>query len=84
MGHSKSLFGANGTVRGAGSSTSIPDRLLNEHEAAEILGLSVKTLRRWRWAREGVAWIKLGSAVRYAPADLQAFTEAGRQLIEAA
>lgn len=55
------------------------DRLLNEHQAAARLGLTVATLRRWRWARKGVPWIKVGGvAVRYAPTDLLDFVEAGR------
>ncbi len=55
--------------------------LINETEAAAILGLSVKTLRRWRWAGRGLRFIKLGKggAVRYDPADLVAFIEAGRR-----
>ena len=28
--------------------------LLNEHQVAEKLNLSVKTLRRWRWANQGI------------------------------
>ncbi len=57
-----------------------PPTLLNETEAAAILGLSVKTLRRWRWASgKGLRFIKIGSAVRYDPADLVAFIEAGRR-----
>src|SRR5215212_11480120 len=40
--------------------------LLDEHRAAEQLGLSVKTLRRWRWVGRGPPFIKLGTAVRYA------------------
>ena len=47
--------------------------LLDETKAARILGLSVKTLRRWRWAGKGPAFRKLGRAVRYASNDLEAF-----------
>ena len=54
-------------------------RLRNEHQAADVLGLSVKTLRRWRWARRGPPWRKIGSAVRYADADLAAFIEAAKR-----
>jgi hypothetical protein len=54
-------------------------RLIDETEAANILGLSVKTLRRWRWGRNGPAFCKLGAAVRYNPADLDAFIAAGRR-----
>jgi hypothetical protein len=53
--------------------------LINEHEAAIRLGLSVKTLRRWRWLRRGPPWVKIGNAVRYVPHDLAAFIDAGRQ-----
>jgi hypothetical protein len=56
------------------------DRLVDEHEAAARLGLCVTTLRRWRWARRGPDWVKVGAAVRYVPADIAAFIEAGRQL----
>jgi len=47
--------------------------LLDETRAARILGLSVKTLRRWRWAGKGPAFRKIGRAVRYANSDLEAF-----------
>lgn len=47
-------------------------------EAAARLGLKVATLRRWRWARRGPPWIKVGAAVRYAPVDLEHFIESGR------
>src|SRR5215469_4434393 len=46
--------------------------LLDETRAARILGLSVKTLRRWRWAGKGPAFRKIGRAVRYASSDLEA------------
>jgi Helix-turn-helix domain len=59
------------------------NRLLDEHQAAERLGLSVKTLRRWRWLKRGVPWIRVGAAVRYAPGDLSAFIEANRQAVSA-
>ena len=55
------------------------ERLHNEAEAADYLGLSVKTLRRWRWAGKGPRFLKLGGAVRYDPADLKAFIDAGRR-----
>ena len=58
-----------------------PPTLVNETEATAILGLSVKTLRRWRVVGRGIRYIKLGKggAVRYDPADLVAFIEAGRR-----
>ncbi len=42
-------------------------RLLKERETAEILGIEVSTLRRWRLAGRGPAFCKFGSAVRYEP-----------------
>ena len=53
--------------------------LLNENEAARRLGLSVKTLRRWRWAGKPPRFIKIGAAVRYDPPDLDDLIEAGRR-----
>ena len=53
--------------------------LLDEYQAAEILGLKVSTLRRWRWAARGPPFVKLGSAVRYDPQVLTEFVDAGRR-----
>ena len=53
--------------------------LVNETEAARILALSVKTLRRWRWVGRGPSFVKIGAAVRYDLADLSAYIEAGRR-----
>ncbi len=61
------------------SSNNIAPALIDEHEAARILGLSVKTLRRWRWAGRPPSFLKIGSAVRYDPANLAAFIEAARR-----
>ncbi len=53
--------------------------LTNEAEAARVLHLSVKTLRRWRWAGKGPRFLKIGGAVRYDPADLEAFIDDARR-----
>ena len=53
--------------------------LLKEHEAAQRLRLKVTTLRRWRWAGTGPEFLKIGAAVRYDPAVLEAFIEAARR-----
>lgn len=39
--------------------------LLNEFEVAEILGISVATIRRWRLLGQGPQFLKCGAAVRY-------------------
>ena len=54
-------------------------RLIDEHEAAYRLGLKVATLRRWRWAGKRPRFLKIGSAVRYDPAELADFIEAARR-----
>ena len=53
--------------------------LLNEADAARRLGLAVATLRRWRWSGKPPLFVKIGAAVRYDPADLEAFISAGRR-----
>ena len=55
------------------------DRLLNEHEAARVLSLSVKTLRRWRWAGRPPSFVKLGASVRYDLGTLRDFIAAGHR-----
>jgi predicted DNA-binding transcriptional regulator AlpA len=58
------------------AATLAPGDLLDEREAAAILGASVQTLRNWRWRREGPRFRKIGlRLVRYARADLLAFIE---------
>ena len=53
--------------------------LVTEHDAAQVLGLSVKTLRRWRWAGKPPSFHKLGGAVRYDPQVLRDFITACRR-----
>lgn len=53
--------------------------LINEIEAARILGLCPTTLRRWRWAGTGPSFLKMGGAVRYDLAVLDAYIEACRR-----
>jgi Helix-turn-helix domain len=53
--------------------------LVDERRAAEILGLRVSTLRRWRYSGDGPEYIKLNSAVRYDPQTLAEFADAGRR-----
>ena len=58
------------------AATLAPGDLLDEREAAAILGASVQTMRNWRWRREGPRFRKIGlRMVRYSRADLQTFIE---------
>lgn len=47
--------------------------LWNEAQAAAFLGVEPKTLTRWRWARKGPKYVKVGALVRYTRADLEAY-----------
>jgi hypothetical protein len=53
--------------------------LLNETQAADLLNIKVPTLRRWRWAGKGPAFLKIGGAVRYDRAELEGFIAAARR-----
>ena len=50
-------------------SPSLPKHL-NENQAADVTGLSVKTLRRMRNEMRGPQYVKLGRRVIYSEADL--------------
>jgi predicted DNA-binding transcriptional regulator AlpA len=47
---------------------------LTDVEVAELLRISVSTVRRWRLARVGgPKWVRISSSVRYARADVESF-----------
>jgi len=54
-------------------------RLVTESDASECLGVSVRTLQKWRLRGDGPRFVKLGRAVRYDGRDLEAYIEAGRR-----
>jgi excisionase family DNA binding protein len=41
------------------------DAALNENQAAEFLGISVRTLQAWRVRGSELPYVKIGRAVRY-------------------
>ena len=47
--------------------------LLNEKQVAEILGVSLAAVRRWRYENRGPRFHKLGAAVRYSSEDLDSW-----------
>jgi excisionase family DNA binding protein len=53
-------------------------RKLLPQEVAEITGLSAETLAQWRSQKRGIPYLKIGRAVRYDPADVQAYLEGCR------
>ena len=58
-------------------------RHCDEVAAAEYLGLSVATLRDWRFHRVGPVFCKFGKAVRYPVSELERFAEAARVQVTA-
>ena len=59
-----------------GAQRSDTTRALTEREVAELLGLSVATLRAWRHRGKGPRFLRLGRSVRYLPSDLADFVRA--------
>ena len=56
-------------------SLSDPDYAINENQAAEFLGVSVRTLQAWRVRGGGPPYCKIGRAVRYQRRALVRFQE---------
>lgn len=55
------------------------DEMVTEADAARRLGLSVSSLRAWRVRGHGPTYYKLGRAVRYSLADLDAYLAANNR-----
>ena len=51
----------------------------NQIELAARWKISERTLERWRWLREGPAYLKVGGRVIYRMDDIEAFEAASRQ-----
>lgn len=52
------------------------EELLNEHQVARMVGMSVATVRRWRVFGQGPRYIKVsGAAVRYKMGDVKAYLD---------
>ena len=57
----------------------VEERKFAERDAARILGVSVRTLQRWRLEGRGPSFCRLGEkAIRYCEGDLLGFLETGR------
>jgi excisionase family DNA binding protein len=51
-------------------------RAPTEREVAQLLGLSIATLRAWRHRGKGPRFLRLGRSVRYLPSDVDEFVRA--------
>jgi predicted DNA-binding transcriptional regulator AlpA len=58
--------------------------LLTEDGAASFLNISPGTLRNWRSKGAGPRVVKVGNAVRFAPADLREYVESRTRTTSAA
>lgn len=47
-------------------------------DAAEYLGVAVKTLYQWRWQKFGPQSYRVGRFVRYRPDEVQSWVDAGK------
>ena len=63
---------------------SLPDapELLNEHQVAKFLQLSVASVRRWRLFRSGPKYLKIGAAVRYRREDVDSWLNSCREELD--
>jgi predicted DNA-binding transcriptional regulator AlpA len=52
-----------------------PTEMMNEHEVAAFLKMSVDSVRRWRLFSTGPKFVKIGSAVRYKRLDVEAWVD---------
>jgi predicted DNA-binding transcriptional regulator AlpA len=52
--------------------------VMNDKQAARFIGISVATIRKWRFERKGPSYVRLGRSIRYFRVDLESFIEAKR------
>jgi phage terminase Nu1 subunit (DNA packaging protein) len=50
-------------------------KFINEGQVAGITGLSVQTLRNWRFQGKGIPYVKAGRSVRYQYQDVIEYME---------
>ena len=76
-GESDSGASEKGSSEGATSTTRT--KYLNAHEAAEYLGLSVRTMNRYRVTGNGPPYYRIGGRVRYVRAELDEWVTGSRR-----
>lgn len=52
-----------------------PEPLIDEHEAAALIGVAPSTMNSWRVKRVGPRFVRVGRLVRYRPDDVRTFVE---------
>ena len=52
------------------------NKLMDQKEVAEYLGISVKTLEYYRWKKVGPRYLKIGKLARYRKCDVIAYIKA--------
>jgi hypothetical protein len=57
---------------------------LNQIELSRRWALSPRTLERWRWAKKGPPFLKLGGRIVYELAEIEAFEKTRRRMPEVA
>jgi len=57
-------------------------KLITIREAAEILGISERTLYQWSWRNKHLHFVKVGSALRISEEDLMEYIERRRRVPE--
>jgi predicted DNA-binding transcriptional regulator AlpA len=50
-------------------------QLMTEHDVAQLLKISVATLRRRRLFQQPPQWLKIGASVRYSPETIRRFIQ---------
>jgi len=50
--------------------------LLNETEAAQLLGITIRALQGWRLRGDGPVYVKLGRLVRYRRSEIERWLDA--------
>jgi hypothetical protein len=54
----------------------VPDDLIDQKEAARLLGIRPRTLQEWRYEGRGPGWFKVGQSVRYSRKGLEVWLAA--------
>ena len=49
------------------------ERLLTPEEVADLLGISMSTLKYWRHRNKGPRWLRVGRHIRHHPKDVDAY-----------